>query len=414
MSVFIIGAGAAGTFAALKAKETLIEEGYPDIPVTILEKGVQGLRKVKISGGGRCNVTHHPYPVRDFLKHYPRGERELINTFMQFHAQNTIQWFAKRGVEIVEEADGRMFPATNSSQTIIDCFEKEKDRLHIQTLYKSPIEEIRMEGENYILKLPSGEERASSIVMATGSDRSGYDLATSLGHSLSEMAPSLFTFKVKHPLLKTLQGTTFEKVQVSLKVGKKKFEETGPLLITHWGLSGPAIIKLSAWAARELKNVQYRFDFQVNFVCLKEEVLAKKFTDLKSQNPNKEVQNLVYKGLTKAFWRQFLDCEMPDLFNKRWGEMTKKEINKLSQTLTRFTFTSSGSHRFKEEFVECGGIQSKEVNFKTMESTLRPGLFFAGELLDVDGITGGFNFQNCWSTGFLAGENAAKKALKGD
>lgn len=414
MAIVIIGGGAAGTFAALRAKELIKESGQADIPVIIFEKGNRGLRKVKISGGGRCNVTHHPYPVRDFLKHYPRGERELISPFMQFHAQNTIQWFAQRGVEIVEESDGRMFPATNDSQTIIDCFEKEKERLGIKTLYGKAISSIEASSTGFQLEVGNEKIFANSLIMATGSDRSGYDLSQSLGHKLSEMAPSLFTFKVKHPLLKPLQGTTLEQVDISLKVGKKKFDQTGPLLITHWGLSGPAILKLSAWAARELKQVHYRFDFYVNFIGIKEDKFSRKLSELKIKFPNKEVPNLVYKGLTKNFWKQLLDCEFPDLVSKKWGELTKKDINKLSQTLTRFPFSSTGSHRFKEEFVECGGIHSKEVNFKTMESTIHSGLFFAGELLDVDGITGGFNFQNCWSTGFLAGENAAKKALKGD
>lgn len=414
MKIVVVGAGAAGTFAAISAKEALIEQGLSHIPVVILEKGDRGLRKVKISGGGRCNVTHHPYQVRDFLKHYPRGERELISPFMRFHAQNTIDWFYQRGVELVEEEDGRIFPASNDSQTIIDCFEKEKKRLGIETYYKSPLQSISKEGETFILDCGRDKLEASQVIIATGSDRSGYELVQKSGHKLSEMAPSLFTFKVKSPLLKNLQGTSFEEVKVSMKVEGKKFEQTGPLLITHWGLSGPAILKLSAWAARELKRVNYRFDFTVNFVGLKQDEFANMLLAKKEQSPKKTLPNIIYKGLTRNFWSQFLEVEFSNIINKKWGELSKREINKIAELLTQYNFSSTGSHRFKEEFVECGGIHSKEVNFKTMESLILPGVFFAGELLDVDGITGGFNFQNCWSTGFLAGENAARKIIKGD
>lgn len=410
--IVIIGAGAAGTFAALKSRETLDALGIPrnSAKIIILEKGRTSLRKVKISGGGRCNVTHRPHPHREFVEKYPRGKRELLSPLHTFNSDTVMNWFRERGVELKIEEDGRVFPKSNSSQTIIDCFEKQKELLEIETVMNAQVEEIQRRPSSFLIKTRQGKEyNCKSLIIATGSDKSGHKLAEELGHTLSELAPSLFTFKTKHPYLKEMQGTSFKKVEVSLKVGGKKFKEIGPMLITHWGLSGPAILKLSAFAARELKHADYKFPFRVNFLSKSLSDISSELRFLNQSMTQKKCKNSPPEGLTKKFWSNLIE-QLLENSEKPWGELSQKEINKIAETLFQCEFQSLGSHRYKEEFVECGGINSKEIDFKTMESKSIEGLFFAGELLDVDGVTGGFNFQNCWTTGFLAGENAANFA----
>lgn len=410
----IIGHGAAGTFAALRLRETLEEMGRnaQQDRILLFEKASQGLRKVKISGGGRCNVTHHQFDSTLFCKNYPRGNRELRGPFHQFQAQDTVEWFHQRGVKLKVESDGRMFPETNSSQTIIDCFNKELQKNQIEVLHHKNILTCEYNNPSFKVTLGKGETYSlDGLILATGSDRSGYFLAKSLGHSISELAPSLFTFKIGHPLLKDLAGTSFENVKIEVQTEKKNWQEEGPLLITHWGLSGPAVLKLSAWAARELKTVHYKFPVFVNFLGLPRENIEKILIDHIKQNPKKLVTTIPLPGLTKNFWQTFigvLASDYPKLSEKMMNEVSKKEITYITDKLFHFKFTTTGHHRFKEEFVECGGITTKEINFKTMESRVCQGLFFAGEILDIDGITGGFNFQNAWTTGFIAGENMAK------
>ncbi|MCF8058374.1 MAG: NAD(P)/FAD-dependent oxidoreductase [Bacteriovoracaceae bacterium] len=409
----IIGHGAAGTFAALRLREKLGELGRKPTEDRILlfEKAGVGLRKVKISGGGRCNVTHHQYDQKLFCKNYPRGSKELLGPFHQFQAKNTVDWFQKRGIKLKVETDGRMFPETNTSQTIIDCFLSEIQKGHIEILNHKNIVKCEHSLETFKVTLGKGETYdLDGLVLATGSDRSGYLIAQGLGHSITELAPSLFTFKINHPLLKALPGTSFEKVKIEIPTGKKKWQEEGPMIITHWGLSGPAVLKLSAWAARELKSLNYKFPLFINFLGLPREDIERVLLDHIKQNSKKLITTLPLKGLTKNFWQVFIDIiskSYPKLNQKIMSEVSKKEISTIIDQLYRFEFNTAGHHRFKEEFVECGGVATKEINFKTMESKICKGLFFAGEILDVDGITGGFNFQNAWTTGHIAGESLA-------
>jgi predicted Rossmann fold flavoprotein len=424
MDFAIIGYGAAGTFAALRLREALIEDGrtLDDDRIFLIEKSGQGLRKVKISGGGRCNVTHYEFDPKEMVKNYPRGQKELLGPFHQFQAADTLAWFEKRGVKIVPEEDGRMFPKTNSSQTIIDCFMHELEKAKVEILCRQKISQITVEKrpqENHFSIKFEAREGAGpqvltvrALLLASGSDPSGHALAKGLGHSLTDLAPSLFTFKVKSPLLKGLAGTTFTKAETFVKVAKANWHESGPLLITHWGLSGPAILKISSWAARELKAVNYHFNFTVNFTGLPYQEISDHLKSHLGQNPKKLLINAPFPGITRQFWANMihvLERDFPNLTQKKCNELSKRETSTIHETLGRCSFQSVGSHRFKEEFVECGGVKNKEVNFKTMESKLVEGLFFAGEILDVDGLTGGFNFQNAWTGGFIAGQSMAKK-----
>lgn len=351
LDIAIIGGGAAGFFTALNIPN--------EHNVSIFEETRNYLRKVKISGGGRCNVTHHQFEINEFIKNYPRGEKELISPLHQFQARDTVEWFKKRGVEIKVEQDGRMFPKTNSSQTIIDCFLKEAAQ--------------------------------------QGSSKSGYDLARGLGHKITELAPSLFSFKIQHPILKDMAGTSFKNVTLSLKLNKRIFSQSGDLLITHWGLSGPAILKLSAWAAREFKNTNYKGKLTVNFN-------SNEIHTLKKESAKKLVKNSKPTIFTNKFWNKVLDYLKIDQ-NKNWADISKKEIIHLQMICEQLELEIQGQNRYKDEFVECGGVDLKEINFKTMESKITPGLFFAGEVLDIDGITGGFNFQNAWTTAYIVANN---------
>jgi predicted Rossmann fold flavoprotein len=413
-TLVIIGAGAAGHFAAFSARQHLRSERIEDsaVRIVILEKGAVALRKVRISGGGRCNVTHNLMDPRQLVQNYPRGSRELKSPLSNFSAADTIEWFEKRGVRIVAEEDGRMFPSTNTSETIIECFEKERLECSIEMLLKQAVRSIKATEEKFTIEYTDGALEADAVIMATGSDSSGHKLTGELGHSITELAPSLFTFKVNDPLIKDLAGITFPSSIAEVKIEKLKLKEQGPLLITHWGLSGPAILKLSAWGAREMKRADYHFDFTVNFLGLSLDDTLDTLFDLKERHAQKLMSNTVPENLTKRFWQRFLKTFIEDKYDSTWAEVPHKSLQKMAQTLYKYKFRSLGQHRFKEEFVECGGVSSKEIQFKFMKSKIHPALFFAGELLDVDGITGGFNFQNAWSTGHLAGMSAAGLIVK--
>ena len=391
LNIAIIGGGAAGFFTALNIPN--------EHHISIFEETRNYLRKVKISGGGRCNVTHHQFEINKFIKNYPRGEKELISPLHQFQASDTIEWFEKRGVEIKVEQDGRMFPKSNSSQTIIDCFLKEAAQRGI-SLNQIKVTQISKEKNKFILKFSNDNTlEFDRILIATGSSKSGYELAKGLGHKITELAPSLFSFKIKHPLLKEMAGTSFKNVSLKLKLNKKIFSQSGDLLITHWGLSGPAILKLSAWAAREFKNTNYRGTLFVNFN-------SNDIDGLKKQSSKKQIKNSKPQIFTNKFWIRVLDFLQIDS-NKNWADISKKELQNIKVVCEELELEIQGQNRFKEEFVECGGINLKEINFKTMESKITPGLFFAGEILDIDGITGGFNFQNAWTTGYIVSKNIA-------
>ncbi|BAQ60162.1 NAD(FAD)-utilizing dehydrogenases [Geminocystis sp. NIES-3708] len=398
--VIIVGGGAAGFFGAINCAIH-----NPSLTVTILEATNQLLAKVKISGGGRCNVTHHCFNPSELVNNYPRGGKELRGAFSRFQPQDTIKWFESRGVKLKTEADGRIFPVTDDSQTIIDCLVKTAQELGIKILTQTPVKEINKTEFGFNLTLKSGKILTSkSILIATGSNALGYEWAKKLGHSIQSPTPSLFTFKIKDIRLDNLAGISVNNVHLQLSVKQgKKLEQKGSLLITHWGLSGPAILKLSAWGARVLYENKYNLPLIINWLpeynleSIKQELLNIKESILKQK-----VINYNQFNIPKRLWQSFVNYSLTNV-DKIWAEITKKEMEKLAIELTKGEFIIQGKGMFKDEFVTCGGITLKEVDFKTMMSRVCPNLYFAGEILDIDGVTGGFNFQNAWTTGYLAG-----------
>ena len=410
-AIAIIGGGASGIFAAIRSAQ-VAKEKKVDVDICVFEASTNFLRKVRISGGGRCNVTHHLMDTKDFSLNYPRGQKELLSPFQKFQAADTIKWFEDRDVNLKYESDGRMFPITDRSETIIDCFIKETNKHKVKLLNKKNVNAIK-KLQNGRLTLSINEDEsfiADSVLIATGSKPLGYNLATALGHSITEIAPSLFTFKIDDPILENLSGTSFSNATLTLKIeNSKPFIQTGALLITHWGLSGPALLKLSAWAAREMMHASYKAKIVVNWLSIDNKDDAEKWLKaIKKNNTKTSIGNAYPKDLTKRFWLQLLKkCSI--LKEKNWSEISKNELNKIIENLVNCELDILGKSRFKEEFVECGGVNLNEINLKTMESKICSGLFFSGEVMDIDGITGGFNFQSAWTSGWIAGSNMALK-----
>lgn len=405
--IVIVGGGAAGFFAAIRAAE-LAKSQSRRIEISILEMSGEYLRKVRISGGGRCNVTHHIFEPRAFCENYPRGEKELLSAMQRFQSKDTVQWFADRGVRLYPEEDGRMFPTTNDSKTVIECFVQCCRELNVKILTGHSVQSIKKDPDGkFTISLREQEPLiADRVMIATGSSSGGYQLAKDLGHTITDLAPSLFSFKISDSLLTDLSGLSFENAATKLAIPDcRLFEESGPLLITHWGLSGPAILKLSAWAAREMKKSNYEAKLIVNWLGLQNFEAAKTLVKkLKEEHHKGQVGTLPMPGFAKRFWVSLLlKCNIES--EKRWAEVSKQEIQTLANHIFATEFKVLGKNRFKDEFVECGGVSLKEIDFKTMESKICPGLYFAGEVLDIDGITGGFNFQAAWTGGFIAGSN---------
>ncbi len=408
MKVIVIGGGAAGFFGAIACAEA-----NPQLKVTLLEAGQKPLAKVRISGGGRCNVTHHCFdPVR-LVEHYPRGGKALRGAFSRFQPKDTVQWYESRGVRLKTEADGRMFPVTDDSQTIINCLMQAADKAGVKLLTGTGVKTVKQfyeeENKSYFqIELKNGKElKCDRLLIATGSNPLGYRWAKNLGHKIEPAVPSLFTFNVRDPRLQGLAGVSVNNAQVKLGTGKHKIEQAGALLITHWGVSGPAILKLSAWSARFLYDLKYDSGLQINWLpAYNQETLNQKLITVKETNPKKKIVNYCPVELPKRLWQSFVSyIEIkPD---KIWSEISKKELNKLVLEIVQGQYEVKGKGVFKEEFVTCGGVSLKEVNFKTMESQKCPGLYFAGEVLDIDGVTGGFNFQSAWTTSWLAGQAIA-------
>jgi predicted Rossmann fold flavoprotein len=395
--IIIIGGGAAGYFTAINCAEK-----NPNLKIAILERGKNVLEKVRISGGGRCNVTHACFVPNDLVKFYPRGEKELKGPFHQFCSGDTIEWFEKRGVELKIEDDGRMFPVSDTSQTIIDCFQEAIKKQKIDVLTNHSVQEL-YKTETH-LKITTTQEvfTCEKIVMATGSNPKMWELLQNLGHSIIEPVPSLFTFNIKDPRIKDLMGLS---ALASVKVKKTKLEASGPLLITHWGMSGPGILRLSAWGARELAEKKYQFAIQVNWLnetTFEEAIDLLK--DIKEEHAKKLVTKYAHFELPKRLWENLVIAAGISEETK-WADITKKQLHSLIEQLINGEFHVNGKSTFKEEFVTAGGIDLKEVNFKTMESKILPDLYFAGEILNIDAITGGFNFQNAWTSGFIVAEN---------
>jgi predicted Rossmann fold flavoprotein len=394
--IAIIGGGAAGFFAAITAAER-----HPPAKITLIEAAPQPLGKVKISGGGRCNVTHACFDPAALVQFYPRGQRALRGAFSRFQPQDTVAWFAQRGVQLKTEADGRMFPVTDRSQTIIDCLVSAATDAGVKIWTGTTITNIVKTPRGFRLSSRSGDNwEVDRLLLATGSNATGYRWAKELGHTIEPIVPSLFTLKITDPRLADLAGVAVKMATVSL-VGDKKLTQTGPVLITHWGLSGPATLKLSAWAARFLHGQGYRGQLLVNWLP---EITADKLRStilaVKTQMPQKSIQSNCPVLLPQRLWVSLLNyCEIDGL----WAGLSNKKLDRLLQELQRGTFQINGKSPFKEEFVTCGGVKLGEIDFKTMASKICPGLYFAGEIIDVDGVTGGFNFQNAWTTGWLAG-----------
>lgn len=401
----VIGGGAAGFFGAIACAQA-----NPNLQVTILEKTTKLLSKVKVSGGGRCNVTHHCFTPTVFAQQYPRGARQLKEAFKIFGATETVHWFEQRGVRLKAEPDGRMFPVTDNSQTIIDCLLREADKAGVRVRTGIAVERLEptQDQAGYTLYLSGGSTlEADAVLVCTGGSpkTQAYDWLRALGHPIQEPVPSLFTFNVPGSPLKELQGIAV--LQARVRIAGQKLEYNGPLLITHWGYSGPAVLKLSAWGARLFYGMQYRFTALISWVAdLSEERLREQLLQYRQTHPKKLVVSNPLFGLPQRLWRSLTGIAGITEALK-WAEMPAKNTNKLVEALLRLPVEVDGKTTFKEEFVTCGGIDLRQVNMQTMESRLHPGVYFAGEVLDVDGITGGFNFQAAWTTGYLAGQAIA-------
>lgn len=400
--IIIVGGGAAGFFAAIACGEVA-----PAAEIVLLEKTAHFLSKVRISGGGRCNVTHSCFDARELTKRYPRGERALIAPFLRFQASDTVAWFESRGVKLKTESDGRMFPTTDSSETIINCLMHEARKADVELRANCGVESVVKSAQGFQLKLLTGELlTCDRLLLATGGCRTAAlgQIAVSLGHTLETPVPSLFTFNIECEWLRSLAGVA---VEADVAVPNVGLRECAPLLVTHWGLSGPAVLRLSAWGARVLHDLDYRFTLHVNWLPqLKAETIANHLQSRRNTQGAKLVVNSPVAPLSARLW-EALVLASGITRETRWSALTRAAQHALSQQLMRSEFQVKGKSLNKEEFVTCGGVRLKEVDFKTMQSRVCPGLFFAGEVLDIDGITGGFNFQAAWTTGWIAGQALA-------
>jgi predicted Rossmann fold flavoprotein len=400
----VIGGGAAGFFCAVNAARM-----NPDLHVIILEKTSKLLSKVKVSGGGRCNVTHALFDIAEMSKRYPRGQNFVKRTFHQFFTTDTIKWFEERGVKLKAEKDGRMFPVTDSSQTIIDCLMNEANSYGVEIRMNSEVKELKVDSSKFnVTTSDSKSLTVDYVCIACGGypKTSMFQWLRELGHNTSEPVPSLFTFNLtKHPIIQ-LMGVSVEKARV--KIEGSKLVEEGPVLITHWGLSGPAILRLSAWGARELSAKSYEFKVHLNWLPnYNEQILKEQFQNLRINNSSKKIINHNFGFLPNRFW-QFL-LEQSGINNEtRFADFSSKNENILIKNLVDYIVEVKGKTTFKEEFVTAGGINLSEVDANTMMSKKVPKLFFAGEILDVDGITGGFNFQHAWTSGWIAAKAVAQ------
>ncbi|MFB5649426.1 NAD(P)/FAD-dependent oxidoreductase [Leptospira wolffii] len=401
----VIGGGAAGFFGAVQTRLLSQEK----VEVILLEKSPNILSKVKISGGGRCNVTHSCFDPEELSKRYPRGEKELRRAFEVFQPKDTVSFFESRGVKLKAESDGRMFPITDDSQTIIDCLLSEAKRLGVKIRTKVSVSGV-YENEDtsrrrFRVQTEDSEEDYDFVLFASGSSRKAWNWLESMGHTILSPVPSLFTFEIENPLLEGLQGLSVSNAEATLQ--DFKLRQKGPVLITHWGLSGPAILKLSAWAARELFDCDYKTKLLIDWIPeVSRQEIRDKFASIKKEHPAKRPGTRSEFDLPGRLWERIWDLVVGS--EKRWSEVSSKELHDVEEFLKRSTLNIRGKGAFKEEFVTCGGVRRKDVDFTKMESKILPGIYFAGEVLDIDGITGGFNFQNAWTTSFIAARAIAE------
>ena len=390
--IIIIGGGAAGFFCAAQ-----VIEQKPNAKVLILERAKEVLQKVKISGGGRCNVTHACWEPNELIKNYPRGSKELLGPFNKFCTGDMVYWLEQNGVETKIEDDGRMFPISDSSQTIIDCLINNTIKKGVELQSNQNVHELKPLNEIWTIKTKSTSFKAKRIMLAAGSSKFVWNMLKDLGHKIVEPVPSLFTFNTKEHRLKGLAGLSVPKAELSIH--GTKLQSQGPLLVTHWGLSGPAILRLSAWGALELAKLNYKFTLKVNFSGLDESQVGAQIENLKKEGEKKTVSNAAQFQIPKRLWQSLIS---DDIASKPYKSLDHKEIDQLLDSICQAKFKINGKSTFKDEFVTAGGVELSEVDFRTMESKVQPGLHFGGEVLNIDAITGGFNFQAAWTTGWLA------------
>jgi predicted Rossmann fold flavoprotein len=395
--ILIIGGGAAGFFTAINCAEN-----NPKLKIAILERGKSVLEKVRISGGGRCNLTHACFDPNELVQFYPRGKKELRGPFHQFCSGDTIEWFERHGVALKIEADGRLFPVSNSSQTIIDCFVEATKKLGIAVLTGQSVQSIFKSDNVWKIETPNEQYLCEKIILATGSNPKIWDMLQNLGHAIISPVPSLFTFNIKDARIKDLMGVS---ALAKVTVKDSALEAIGPLLLTHWGMSGPAILKLSAWGARILYDKNYQFTICVNWLNdMDAEDAQKTLKEIKLEQAKKAVSKKSPFDFPNRLWENLVLASGIEAETK-WADLSKNQMQNLVHQLTNSCFQVNGKSTFKEEFVTAGGIDLKEINFKTMESKLHENLYFAGEIVNVDAITGGFNFQNAWTSGFIVAQS---------
>jgi predicted Rossmann fold flavoprotein len=405
-AVAVIGGGAAGFFTAVNTARM-----NRSVRVVIFEKSREVLSKVRISGGGRCNVTHHCFDPEKLALHYPRGSKMLRWSFEQFQAGDTVNWFESRGVKLKAEEDGRMFPVTDRSDTIIDCLIQEAGKYHIRIRTNTRVESIQPlnEGGFELSVRKGGTEYFDAVVVATGGHNreNAYSWLRELGHNIIPPVPSLFTFNFRDKIFSDLAGISVTHAEIHIE--DTRYTEEGPVLITHWGLSGPSVLKLSAWAARVLHEKEYRYTIRVNWLApLKESQVREALLQLRDQNAKKRINRQGRFPIPGRLWERFIKFSgISD--SKRWAELSNQDIHNLLQQLVHARYVIQGKTTYKEEFVTCGGIPLKEVDPDTLESRIVPNLFFTGEVLDIDGVTGGFNFQAAWTNGWLAAQALAER-----
>ena len=393
--VIIIGGGASGFFTAANIDTKLYD-------VTILEQNSDVLQKVKISGGGRCNVSHACFDPRELVQFYPRGNKELLSVFTKFQPGDTMNWYEEHGVALKIEDDNRIFPESNSSQSIIDCLVNECRKKNIKILTKQTVTEILPQENGYKIHTTDQNYFADYVVFGTGSSPKAFKILEKLGHQIIAPVPSLFTFNIKNEILKDLMGTSFQ--YVDIEIPKLNLEESGSLLITHWGLSGPAVLKLSAWGARELAALKYQFEIIVNFIGTASEDALEIFRNFKENEPKKSIGQAKIFDITNRFWNRILLVSGIDTA-KQLANINNKEMQKIIENLCCCRMNVTGKSTFKEEFVTAGGVDLKEMDFKTMKSKKLPNFYISGEVLNIDAVTGGFNFQACWSEGWLIAQD---------
>ena len=393
--VIIIGGGASGFFTAANIDTKLYD-------VTILEQNSDVLQKVKISGGGRCNVSHACFDPRELVQFYPRGNKELLSVFTKFQPGDTMNWYEEHGVALKIEDDNRIFPESNSSQSIIDCLVNECRKKNVKILTKQTVTEILPQENEYKIHTTDQNYFADYVVFSTGSSPKAFKLLEKLGHQIIAPVPSLFTFNIKNEILKDLMGTSFQ--YVDIEIPNLNLEESGSLLITHWGLSGPAVLKLSAWGARELAALKYQFEIIVNFIGTASEDALEIFKNFKENEPKKSIGQAKIFDITNRFWQRILFVSGIDTA-KQIANINNKEMQKIIENLCCCRMNVTGKSTFKEEFVTAGGVDLKEMDFKTMKSKKLPNFYISGEVLNIDAVTGGFNFQACWSEGWLIAQD---------